>query len=210
MSWRPLLHVRDLAKVALADAPGPGTLVEDGPSTSAPTRRTTLMRDLAEVLAEVTGCAVEFAGDASPDPRSYRVDFSRSGGLSPSLELDWDAKAGAQELIDAYRAVGPPRRRSKAGIHPAAAAAASPRRATPSKRADLGGVRADVRFVETALPGVHRRGARGARRRTRLVRPRRGAATRCPPPGSRASWPSAASRGIPRRDAPRSALPAAS
>ena len=41
-----------------------------------------LVRDLAEVLADVTGCEVEFATDASPDPRSYRVDFSSSRACS--------------------------------------------------------------------------------------------------------------------------------
>ena len=64
------------------------------------------MRDLAEVLAEVTGCEVEFAGDASPDPRSYRVDFSELERAFPDLELDWNARRGAEELVGAYRAVG--------------------------------------------------------------------------------------------------------
>ena len=42
----------------------------------------------------------------SPDPRSYRVDFSALGRAFPDLELDWNARRGAEELIDAYRAVG--------------------------------------------------------------------------------------------------------
>ena len=65
-----------------------------------------LVRDLAAMLSEVTGCAVEFAGDASPDPRSYRVDFSALEEAFPNLELDWDAQKGAEELVDAYRTVG--------------------------------------------------------------------------------------------------------
>ena len=54
----------------------------------------------------MTGCEVEFAGDASPDPRSYRVDFSELARAFPDLVFDWDAERGANELVDAYRAVG--------------------------------------------------------------------------------------------------------
>ena len=50
------------------------------------------------------GCDVELADHASPDPRSYRVDFSALGRAFPDLVLDWDARKGAQELADAYRA----------------------------------------------------------------------------------------------------------
>jgi nucleoside-diphosphate-sugar epimerase len=65
-----------------------------------------LVRDLAGMLAAVTGCDVELAGDASPDPRSYRVDFAALAAAFPDLTLDWDAPKGAEELIDAYRRVG--------------------------------------------------------------------------------------------------------
>ena len=61
-----------------------------------------LVRALAEILAEVTGCEVAFAGDASPDPRSYRVDFSTFARAFPYRDFDWDAKRGTEELIAAY------------------------------------------------------------------------------------------------------------
>ena len=64
------------------------------------------MRELAEELREVTGCEIELAGDASPDPRSYRVDFGKLERTFPRLELDWNARAGSEELVDSYRANG--------------------------------------------------------------------------------------------------------
>jgi nucleoside-diphosphate-sugar epimerase len=106
MSWRPLLHVRDLAKVAARMVDAPSELVGGKAFNVGSDAQNYLVRDLAELLAEVTGCDVEFAGDASPDPRSYRVDFSALGQAFPDLALDWDARRGAEELIDAYRAVG--------------------------------------------------------------------------------------------------------
>jgi nucleoside-diphosphate-sugar epimerase len=106
MSWRPLLHVRDLAKVAALMLDAPATLVGGRAFNIGSAAQNYLIRDLAEILSAVTGCGVEFAGDASPDPRSYRVDFSSLARAFPDLVFDWDAERGATELVDAYRAVG--------------------------------------------------------------------------------------------------------
>lgn len=106
MSWRPLLHVRDLAKVAIAMVEAPSELVGGKAFNVGSAEQNYLIRDLAEMLSDVTGCEVEFAGDASPDPRSYRVDFSALEAAFPDLRLDWDARRGAEELVAAYRAIG--------------------------------------------------------------------------------------------------------
>jgi nucleoside-diphosphate-sugar epimerase len=89
-----MIHVRDVAKVTrpLLDAPEEsirGQAVNVG--SAAQNYRT---RDLAEVLSEVTGCAVEIAEGSSADNRSYRVDFSKLGALLPGLVLDWNVEAG--------------------------------------------------------------------------------------------------------------------
>ncbi len=65
-----------------------------------------LVRQLAEVLASVTGCAIEIAEGSSADQRSYRVDFSKIARTFPDLEFEWDAERGARELVEAYRQVG--------------------------------------------------------------------------------------------------------
>ena len=105
MSWRPLIHVRDLSRVALAILDAPDELVRGEAFNVGSNAQNYLVRDLAEVLADVTGCEVEFASDASPDPRSYRVDFSKLARAFPSFAFEWDARRGSQELVDAYRAV---------------------------------------------------------------------------------------------------------
>jgi nucleoside-diphosphate-sugar epimerase len=105
-SWRPLLHVRDLAKVALRMVEAPAELVAGKAYNIGSEAQNYVVRDLAEILAELTGCELEFAGDASPDPRSYRVDFSALEHAFPDLTLDWNARRGAEELVAAYRSVG--------------------------------------------------------------------------------------------------------
>ena len=104
-SWRPLVHVRDLSRMALAMLEAPDQVVAGEAFNVGSADQNYLVRDLAEVLAGVTGCEVEFASDASPDPRSYRVDFSKLARAFPSFGFEWNARSGAEELVNAYRAV---------------------------------------------------------------------------------------------------------
>lgn len=104
-SWRPLIHVRDLSRVALALLEAPDHLVRGEAFNVGSAEQNYLVRDLAEVLRGVTGCEIEFASDASPDPRSYRVDFSKLARTFPSLAFEWDSRRGAEELVEAYRTV---------------------------------------------------------------------------------------------------------
>jgi nucleoside-diphosphate-sugar epimerase len=104
-SWRPLVHVRDLSRMALAMLEAPDALVAGEAFNVGSADQNYLVRDLAEVLAEVTGCEVEFASDASPDPRSYRVDFSKLARAFPSFAFEWNARRGSEELVEAYRSV---------------------------------------------------------------------------------------------------------
>jgi nucleoside-diphosphate-sugar epimerase len=105
-AWRPLVHVRDLAKTALALLDAPEDRVRGEAFNVGSDAQNHLVRDLAQIVSHVTGCAVEMAEGSSADDRSYRVDFSKLRAAFPELSLDWDAERGARELADAYRAVG--------------------------------------------------------------------------------------------------------
>jgi hypothetical protein len=57
------------------------------------------VRGLADIVAEAVGdCRVTITGETGPDPRSYRVDFSRLEATFPRLEQGWDARRGAADL----------------------------------------------------------------------------------------------------------------
>ncbi|MBA3381841.1 MAG: NAD-dependent dehydratase, partial [Actinobacteria bacterium] len=43
-------------------------------------------------------------GSGDPDPRSYRVDFGKFAHAFPDFRFEWNAKRGAAELYDAYKA----------------------------------------------------------------------------------------------------------
>jgi nucleoside-diphosphate-sugar epimerase len=106
MAWRPLIHVRDVAKATLALLEAPEDEIRGQAVNVGSNEQNYLVRDLAEQLCEITGGEVEIAEGSSADNRSYRVDFSKLGRLLPGLTLDWNAERGGRELIDAYRGVG--------------------------------------------------------------------------------------------------------
>jgi nucleoside-diphosphate-sugar epimerase len=105
-SWRPMIHVRDLAAITGELLAAPGELVAGQAFNVGSGAQNYTILELASVLADVTGCEIEVAGGATADPRSYRVDFSKLVGTMPSLGLSWNARRGAEELVDAYRSYG--------------------------------------------------------------------------------------------------------
>ena len=105
-AWRPLVHVRDVAKATLALLDAPEEQIRGEAFNVGSNDQNYLVRELAEQLSEITGCVVEVAEGSSADQRSYRVDFSKLGRLLPGLTLDWNAERGGRELVDAYRRVG--------------------------------------------------------------------------------------------------------
>jgi nucleoside-diphosphate-sugar epimerase len=104
-SWRPMIHVRDLAAVAVELLAAPENEIRGQAFNVGSNQQNYTIRDLAQVLAEVSGCATEIADEASVDPRSYRVDFSKLGRAFPAFRFEWDARRGAEELLDGYRSV---------------------------------------------------------------------------------------------------------
>src|SRR5262245_43895324 len=106
MAWRPLIHVEDVARATLALLDAPEDEVRGEAFNVGTDKQNYLVRQLAEVLAAVTGCGIEVAEGSSADQRSYRVDFSKLARDFPDLEFKWDAERGAVELIEAYREVG--------------------------------------------------------------------------------------------------------
>jgi hypothetical protein len=65
------------------------------------------IRELAEIVEEtVPGCSIEYAQDAGPDKRCYRVDCSKIVRTLPEFKPQWNARKGAQELYAAYQNVG--------------------------------------------------------------------------------------------------------
>jgi nucleoside-diphosphate-sugar epimerase len=103
MAWRPMVHVEDVARAAAALLDAPEDTIRGAAFNIGTDEQNYLVRDLAEIVADVTGCEIEIAEGSSADQRSYRVDFSKLTRAFPGLNFEWDAERGARELVDAYR-----------------------------------------------------------------------------------------------------------
>jgi nucleoside-diphosphate-sugar epimerase len=106
-SWRPLVHVRDVARAALALLEAPDEVVRGQAFNIGSDLQNYRIRDLAEIVHErLPQCRVTFEEGASPDPRSYRVDFAKFESAFPQCRFEWTAERGADELALAYEEVG--------------------------------------------------------------------------------------------------------
>lgn len=102
--WRPLVHVEDIARAFLALLDAPLNLVHNQVLNVGANRQNYQVSELARIVQDVfSGSRVIYAENGGPDPRSYRVDFSRLSRLLPQFQPAWDAAAGAQQLARAYR-----------------------------------------------------------------------------------------------------------
>jgi nucleoside-diphosphate-sugar epimerase len=105
--WRPFIHIEDISRAFLAVLNSPRERVHNQALNVGRTDQNYQIRDIAEVVEKtVPGCHIEFAGDAEPDKRCYRVDFSRIQQVLPEFKPEWDIPQGAQQLYGAYKKVG--------------------------------------------------------------------------------------------------------
>jgi nucleoside-diphosphate-sugar epimerase len=104
--WRPIVHIEDISRAFLAALEAPRDLVHNQAFNVGRSEENYQIRELAEIVMEtVPGCTIEFAADAGPDKRCYRVDFSRIARILPAFQPKWDARRGARELYSAYKKV---------------------------------------------------------------------------------------------------------
>jgi nucleoside-diphosphate-sugar epimerase len=105
-AWRPLVHVQDIARITLALLEAPREVVHAQAFNIGSSEQNVRIRDLADTLHRLLDCEVELSDDATPDPRSYRVDFSKLRSALPGLSCEWTPDLGAQELAEAYSTIG--------------------------------------------------------------------------------------------------------
>ena len=104
--WRPIVHIEDISRVAAAALVAPQEAIHNQAFNVGANEENYQVRELAEIVREIVpGCTVEYAEGGGPDPRSYRVDFSKLNEMLPGFTPKWNARRGAQELYDAVRAV---------------------------------------------------------------------------------------------------------
>jgi nucleoside-diphosphate-sugar epimerase len=105
--WRPIVHVEDICRAYMAALHAPRELVHDQAFNVGSTSENYQIRELAEIVREVVpGCRVEYAPDAGPDKRCYRVDCNKIARTLHDFKPQWTARRGAEQLYLAYKAIG--------------------------------------------------------------------------------------------------------
>jgi nucleoside-diphosphate-sugar epimerase len=105
--WRPIVHIEDISRAFIAALEAPADVVFNEAFNVGQTAHNYRIRDLAEIVAGVVpGCTIEFADDAGPDKRSYRVSFEKIRRKLTAFKPQWDARMGAEQLYRAYRSSG--------------------------------------------------------------------------------------------------------
>ncbi len=102
--WRPIVHIEDISRAFIACLDAPAEAVSNEAFNVGQTEHNYRIRDIAEIVADVVpNCRLEFAPDAGPDTRSYRVSFDKIAQRVPAFRPIWDARKGAVQLYEAYK-----------------------------------------------------------------------------------------------------------
>jgi nucleoside-diphosphate-sugar epimerase len=103
--WRPIVHIEDIARAFAAVLEAPRERVHNQAFNVGSNGENYQVRDLAAAVGQVAeDCAIEYANQTGPDPRNYRVNFTKFERAFPSLRPRWTALEGARELYEAFRA----------------------------------------------------------------------------------------------------------
>jgi nucleoside-diphosphate-sugar epimerase len=102
--WRPLIHVEDICRAFIAVLGAPREAIHNQAFNVGITEENYQVRDLAAVVHEIVpGCKIEYSANGGPDPRSYRVNFSKIKNTLPGFQPNWNVRRGAQEVYAACR-----------------------------------------------------------------------------------------------------------
>jgi nucleoside-diphosphate-sugar epimerase len=105
--WRPIVHVEDICRAYIAALLAPTEAIHNRAFNVGSTTENYQVHELARIVEQVVpGCRVEFAPDAGPDQRCYRVDCNRIARTLHGFKPQWTARRGVEQLYAEYRRVG--------------------------------------------------------------------------------------------------------
>lgn len=102
--WRPIVHIEDISRAYIAALHAPRELIHNEAFNIGTTTENYQIKDIAKIVEEVVpGCKVEFAPDAGPDKRCYRVDCNKIANTLHEFKPQWTARRGIEQLYDEFK-----------------------------------------------------------------------------------------------------------
>ncbi|MBN8936718.1 MAG: NAD(P)-dependent oxidoreductase [Rhizobiales bacterium] len=97
--WRPLVHIEDISRAAIAAATAPREAVHAQAFNIGRSDANYRVRDIAEAVGKQFPTAkVEITGETGGDSRSYRVNFDKATNNLPGFEARWTLEKGVEEI----------------------------------------------------------------------------------------------------------------
>jgi nucleoside-diphosphate-sugar epimerase len=97
--WRPLVHIEDISRAALAAATAPRDAIHNQAFNVGRNDANYQVREIAEaVSAAFPAASMEITGETGGDPRSYRVDFTKALTALPGFAPIWTLEKGVDEI----------------------------------------------------------------------------------------------------------------
>ena len=104
--WRPVVHIGDISLAFLAAMHAPLDVVHKEAFNVGRDEDNYQIREIADMVAEeVPGSRVEYAEDAGPDKRCYRVNFAKIMRTLPEYKPQWNVRLGIKQLHEAYKSI---------------------------------------------------------------------------------------------------------
>jgi len=105
--WRPIVHIEDISRAFITILHAPREIVHNQAFNVGITEENYRIREIADIVKEIVPqCHIEYAEDAGPDKRCYRVDCNKLKRILPEFKPQWNARRGAEQLYKAYKRIG--------------------------------------------------------------------------------------------------------
>lgn len=102
--WRPIVHIKDVCQAFIAVLEAPLELIHNKAFNVGITRDNLQIRDIAKIVSQIVpNCQIEFAKNASPDKRCYKINCDRLPQTLAAFRPDQTIQGGAKELYKAYK-----------------------------------------------------------------------------------------------------------
>jgi nucleoside-diphosphate-sugar epimerase len=105
--WRPVVHVQDVGRAFMAVLDAPIAKVHNQAFNTGADFLNHQIIELAEIVVKtVPGSELVVLSQPGADQRTYKTDFSKFARTFPAFEFERTAKGGAEELYEAFKAIG--------------------------------------------------------------------------------------------------------
>ncbi len=102
--WRPIVHVEDISRAFLACLEAPLGIVHNEAFNVGRNEDNYRIKDIARMVEKIVpNCQVEFLNQASPDQRTYNVDFEKIHTRLPGFKPEWNLEKGVIQIYESFK-----------------------------------------------------------------------------------------------------------